>query len=311
MGKASTFLHLLKTDRRGIYVAAFNNLAHTNLFNNMSDKRFLEIAYRVRMGKKLDLNNPKTFNEKLQWLKLYDRNPKYTDYVDKYRVRSFVAETIGEEYLIPLLGVWDHAYDIDFDSLPDQFVLKCNHDSGSIMICKDKEAFDRQKAVEWLEGRLSKTMFYLTREWPYKNVKPRVVAEAYMEDPATSELRDYKFFCFDGEVKALFIAEDRQVVGEDTKFDFFDADYNHLEFTNGHPNAKKLPEKPVNFELMKELASKLSAGIPHVRVDFYECNGKVFFGDMTFAHWSGMVPFEPEKWDRIFGAWIKLPEKKA
>ena len=139
MGKVSTFLHLLKTDRRGIYVAAFNNLAHTNLFNKMSDKRFLEIAYKVRMGKKLDLDNPKTFNEKLQWLKLYDRNPKYTDYVDKYRVRNYVSETIGEEYLIPLLGVWDHAYDIDFDALPDQFVLKCNHDSGSVMICKDKK----------------------------------------------------------------------------------------------------------------------------------------------------------------------------
>lgn len=311
MGKVSTFLHLLKTDRRGIYVAAFNNLAHTNLFNKMSDKRFLEIAYKVRMGKKLDLDNPKTFNEKLQWLKLYDRNPKYTDYVDKYRVRNYVSETIGEEYLIPLLGVWDHAYDIDFDALPDQFVLKCNHDSGSVMICKDKKSFDKQKAVDWLEGRLSKTMFYLTREWPYKNVKPCVVAEMYMEDVATSELRDYKFFCFDGEVKALFIAEDRQVEGEDTKFDFFDSDYNHLDFTNGHPNAKRLPEKPINFELMKELAGKLSAGIPHVRVDFYECNGKVYFGEMTFAHWSGMVPFEPEKWDRIFGDWIKLPEKKG
>ena len=262
------------------------------------------------MGKELNLSDPKTYNEKLQWLKIHDRRPEYTTYVDKYKVRDYIAKTIGEEYLVPLLGVWDNAEDIQFESLPNQFVLKCNHDSGSVIICKDKSKFDINEAKKKLSKCLKKNLYDWCREWPYKNVKPCIIAERYMEDQSTAELRDYKFFCFNGEVKALFVARDRQTPNEETKFDFFDADYNHLDFTNGHPNAKQVPEKPSQFELMKQLAEKLSVGIPHVRVDFYECNGKIYFGEMTFFHWSGMVPFNPEKWDRTFGDWIKLPEKE-
>lgn len=151
--------------------------------------------------------------------------------------------------------------------------------------------------------------FWGMREWPYKDIKPRIIAEQYMEDNASGELRDYKFFCFDGKVKALFIASDRMTQGEETKFDFFDADYNHLPFRNGHPNASVLPNKPLNFDKMKELAAQLSAGYPQVRVDLYEVNGKVYFGELTFFHWSGMTPFEPEDWDYKFGEWLTLPPK--
>lgn len=310
MSKIQTLSRLLKEDRGTIKIAIFDNLVHLGAFNGWSDEKFLKKAFKIKMGCDLNLDNPKTYNEKLQWLKIHDRNPKYTEYVDKYRVRDIVARTIGDEYLIPLLGVWDTPYDINYDDLPDQFVLKCNHDSGSVVICRDKDSLNKDAVNSKLSKCLKQNLYYWCREWPYKDVKPCIIAEKYMEDEITLELRDYKFFCFDGRVRALFIAKDRQVEGEDTKFDFFDEKYNHLDLTNGHPNAEHIPEKPMNFELMKELAENLSAGMPHVRVDFYECDGKVYFGEMTFSHWSGMVPFKPERWDEIFGDWIKLPNVK-
>jgi len=259
------------------------------------------------MGKKLNLDNPKTFNEKLQWLKLYDRNPLYTTLVDKYAVRQYIKDTIGEEYLIPLVGgPWKTFDEIDFDALPDQFVLKCTHDSGGLVICRDKSKLDKEKARRKIEKCLKTNYYYGNREWPYKNVPPQIIAEKYMTDTLTAELRDYKFFCFDGMVKALFIATERANETEETKFDFFDENFQHLPFTNGHPNAAKLPEKPKRFELMKELAAKLSKGIPHVRVDFYEVDEKVYFGELTFFHWSGLVPFNPPEWDQKVGDWITL-----
>lgn len=280
-----------------------------NFSKFLSDEAYLKFGYRAKFGKKLNLNDPKTFNEKLQWLKLYDRKPEYTTMVDKYAVKDYVADKIGEEYIIPTLGVWDKFDDIDFDKLSEQFVLKCTHDSGGLAICRDKSSFDQKAAKKKIEKSL-KYNYYKNggREWPYKNVPPRIIAEQYMEDEKTHELRDYKFFCFDGEVKALFIASERYS-NEETKFDFFDADFNHLPFTNGHPNAKVLPEKPENFEEMKELAAKLSKGIPQARIDFYEVNGKTYFGEITFFHWSGLKPFDPEEWDYKFGEWIKLPNK--
>ena len=286
-------------------------LGEKGLFNFLSDKAYIKFNYRLAMNRKIDLIDPKTYNEKLQWLKLYDRRPEYTRMVDKYESKEYVAEKIGEEYIIPTLGVWDSFEEIDFDKLPEQFVLKCTHDSGGLAICRDKATFDKEKAKKKIEKSL-KYNYYKNggREWPYKDVKPRIIAEQYMEDEKTGELRDYKFFCFDGEVKALFIASDRFAEGEETKFDFFDADFNHLPFTNGHPNAKVWPEKPEKFEEMKELAAKLSAGIPQARIDFYEVNGKVYFGKITFFHWGGMKPFDPEEWDYKFGEWITLPKKK-
>ena len=275
----------------------------------LPDEMFIRLNYLRRMKQWPDLKNPTTYNEKLQWLKLHDRQPLYTQLVDKYAVRRFVAERIGGEYLIPLVGgPWDSFDEIDFDALPEKFVLKCTHDSGGLLICRDKRALNREKARRRIAQSLQQNFYYHNREWPYKDVRPRIIAEAYMEDASTSELRDYKFFCFGGEPKMLFVASDRQTAGEETKFDFFDMDYNHLDLRNGHPNAAVPPEKPAQFGLMRELAQKLSQGIPHVRVDLYEVNGRVYFGEMTFYHWSGMVPFDPPEWDRKLGSWIGLPE---
>ena len=288
----------------------FSYLTELGMTKWLSDEIFIKKQFKYTMGYDLNLENPKTYNEKLQWIKLYDRNPAYTVMVDKYAVKQYVSDIIGDEYLIPTLGVWDRPEDIDFDALPDQFVLKCTHDSGGLVICKGKKNFDKSKAIAKIKTCLKRKYFYIHREWPYKNVRPRVIAEQYMEDSETGELRDYKFFCFNGEVRALFIASERQSKSTETRFDFFDADFNHLPITNGHPNADTPPQKPKCFEEMKRLASLLSKNIPHVRVDFYEVNGRVYFGELTFSHWSGFVPFSPKEWDYTFGSWIILPEKK-
>lgn len=284
-------------------------LSILGFYNKMPDEKYLRKMFKLVFGKEPDLDNPQTFNEKLQWLKLYDRNPLYTTLVDKYAVRDYIKEKLGEKYLIPLVGgPWTNARDIDFDKLPDQFVLKCTHDSGSIVICLDKETFDVKTARKKLNRALKRNYYYLNREWPYKNVKPQIIAEKYMEDDKLKELRDYKFFAFDGVVKVLFIATDRQNANEETKFDFYDMNFCHIDMRNGHPNSKVIIERPETFEEMKSLAEKLSVGIPLLRVDFYEVNGNVYFGELTLSHWGGMTPYEPEEWDEIFGSWIKLPE---
>ena len=282
-------------------------LASRGWYNSMSDEDYIKRKYKLSFGKELNLDSPQTYNEKLQWLKLNYRKPVMTAMVDKYEVKKYIADLIGDEYIIPTLGVWERFEDIDFDKLPNQFVLKCTHDSGGVIICKDKSELDKIKAQKKLEKCLKMNYYYQNREWPYKDVNPRIIAEQYMEDESGYELKDYKFFCFDGEVKALFIATDRGVEGEETKFDFFDADFNHLPFTNGHPNANREIKKPLSFDEMKVLASKLSKGFPHLRVDFYDINGKIYFGELTFYHWSGLTPFVPEEWDYTFGSWIKLP----
>ena len=286
----------------------FECLARRGFYNKMPDSEYLKRRYAIKVGSWLNLDKPQKYTEKLQWLKLYNRKLEYTAMVDKYAVREYVAKTIGEEYLIPLLGgPWKSFDEIDFDKLPEQFVLKCTHDSGGLIICKDKDALNKKTAKKEIESCLKRNFYFLNREWVYKDVIPQIIAEKYMEDTATRELRDYKFFCFDGEPKALFVATDRQTPGEEVKFDFFDMEYKHIDVRNGHENAKALPEKPIQFAQMKQLARKLSKGIPHVRVDFYEVDGKVYFGEMTFFHFSGMVPFEPEEWDYTFGSWIQLP----
>lgn len=268
------------------------------------DKKYLKMVFKHLMGRECDFDNPKTYSEKLQWLKVYDRNPLYTKLVDKYEVRSFITEKIGEEYLIPCLGVWNHFDEIDFDKLPDKFVLKCTHDSGGLIICKDKSKLDLKKAKRKIEHCLNRNYFLNYREWPYKDIKPRIIAEEYKVDESGFELKDYKIFCFNGEPKALFIATDR---GTDTKFDFYDTEFNHLPFTNGHPNSEKNIIKPTNFEEMLRVAKILSENIPEVRVDLYNVNGKILFGEMTLFHWSGLVPYEPEEWDYKFGSWVELP----
>ena len=280
-------------------------MANNGLFNWMPDAMFLKTKYRAIFGKELNLNHPKTFNEKLQWLKLHDRKKEYIMLVDKYEAKQIVSEIIGKEYIIPTLAVWDKPEDIDPGFLPDQFVLKCTHDSGGLVICPDKKNFDLEGVRRKLGEAMRHNYFWKGREWPYLHVKPRIIAEPYMEDRLTGELRDYKFFCFNGVVKALFIATDRQKP-VDTKFDFFDAEGNHLDIKQGHPNAAVPPKLPVNFERMKKLASVLSKDFPQLRVDFYEVNGKVYFGELTLSHFDGMMPFIPDRWDEEFGSYIKL-----
>lgn len=297
--------------KRNPYKLISSPITRISSVNKMiPDTIYLKIIYRSIFGRSLNLENPKTYNEKLQWLKLYDRNPLYTKLVDKYLVKQYVAEIIGEEHVIPTLGLYDSFADIDFSSFPDKFVLKTTHDSGGVIICNDKKLFDIDSASMDLTSYQKKSFFYQGREWPYKNVQPRIIAEKHMSDGYSDELKDYKFFCFNGEVKAMFIASDRGQETTETKFDFFDANFNHLDFTNGHPNSKDIIEKPQNFDEMKRLAELLSNNIPHVRIDLYDINGKIYFGEMTFYHWSGFVPFDPEKWDYKFGSWIELPSKR-
>lgn len=279
-----------------------------NLNKTMSDDEYLKIRYKENMGKTLNLNNPQTFNEKLQWLKLHNRNPMYTQLVDKNNVRDYVKEKVEDNILIPQYGVWGKFEDIDFEILPNQFVLKATHDCGSIFICKNKNEFDFNAANKKLSKALKRNYYYVGREWPYKNVQPRIIAEQYIEEAESNELKDYKFFCFDGKVKLVFVASDRFNSNEGTKFDFFDTKFNHLPIINGYPNSKKVIEKPVNFNKMINIAETLSKGIPHVRVDLYNANGKIYFGEMTFFHFGGMMPFEPEEWDFKLGEWINLEE---
>jgi len=270
------------------------------------DRAYIQMYYFAHFKKFCNLKNPKTYNEKLNWLKFHDKNPIYTRIVDKFEAKEYVKDIIGDQYIIPTLGVWDNFDDIDFDELPQQFVLKCTHDSEGLVIVKDKDKLDKEMAKNKIESALKQNFFYIGREWPYKNVKPRIIAEKYMEDHIDGELRDYKFFCFDGEPKAMFVASDR--ASDNVKFDYFDLNFNHLDIKQKYPHAEQPLRKPVTFEKMIELSKVLSKGFPHVRVDFYEVDGQLYFGELTFYHFSGFMPFEPNKWDKIFGDWIKLPQ---
>ena len=268
----------------------------------------MKLLYRERIGQKLNLSNPKTFNEKLQWLKLHDRKSIYTTMVDKYEVKKYVANIIGKKYIIPTLGVYDSFDEIDFDILPNQFVIKCTHDSGGIVIVKDKKILNIEEARKKINASLNTNYYYSGREWPYKNVVPRIIVEPYLEDGQYDELRDYKFFCFNGICKLMFIASNRQGEG-DTYFDFYDEKGKHLKIINGHPMNPKIPKLPRNFKKMKELSEILAQDIPHVRVDFYEINGKIYFGELTLYHWSGFTKFQPNEWDLKLGELLEIDLK--
>lgn len=279
-----------------------NIFVNSGFYNKMPDEQYLKMLYKVYLGKELNLENPQTFTEKMQWLKLHNRKPEYTMMVDKYAARKYIAQTVGEQYLIPLLGVWDDPDEIDFDQLPNQFVLKCNHNSGKGMcICKDKKTLDLQKVKRELRKGLKQDYYLTRREWPYKNVKRKIVCEQYMKSAQGDVLQDYKFFCFNGVPKIMYISQD---AAEHPKTDFFDMEFNHLDLTMNDPNAEKCPEKPENFELMKEFSKKFSHGIPFLRVDFYEIDGKLYVGEMTFFHSAGFFEMHPPKYDRLLGDWI-------
>lgn len=288
----------------GILKRAFDIASKRGVLNPLSDKAYISLKYRLSMGHPLNWENPQTFAEKLNWLKLYDHDPRYPGIVDKWEVMDFVKERIGESYCVKKYGVWERFDDIDFDALPKQFVLKCTHDSGGVVICQDKGTFDKEAAREKLEASLKKNYYWLSREWPYKQIKPRILAEEYLDDAQGKGLPDYKFFCFDGEPKFLFVATGR--AEGDTRFDFFDTDYQWLPVKQHYPNADTPPEKPQCFGEMLELSRKLSAGFKHVRVDFFQANGRVYFGELTLTHFAGYHPYEPECCDRIFGDYLNL-----
>lgn len=274
------------------------------------DKAFQKWDYKIHTGRKLNLRHPVTFQDKLQWLKLYNRRPEYTQMVDKYGARSFVAERIGEEYLVPIYGVFDTWNEIDFSALPDQFVIKCTHDSGSYVICTDKSNLDLEVAREKIETGLARKQFYLSREWPYKNVKPRIIIEQYLEDQQTHDLTDYKFFCFNGKVRILETNTEKSKNGH-PKTDFFTPDFQHLPISEigFYPQSEKEIACPERFKEMLGLAEKLSEGVPVLRVDFNYVNHKIYFGEMTFFHGGGRLLFSPDEYNLKLGEWIRLPEK--
>jgi len=267
------------------------------------DATFLKIKWKICMDYPLNLDNPKTYNEKLQWLKLHDRKPEYMTMVDKYEAKLYVSKIIGEDYIIPTIAVYNNVEAIDFESLPDQFVLKCTHDSGGVVICEDKANLDIDSVITKLRKRYNNNWFLFYREWPYKNLKHRIIAEQYITTQ-NNDLKDYKFYCFDGVVKAIMVAEGR--FSEKKSFSYFDTNWNKLDFTWGAPKPTVYPTKPEHFSEMLEIAEELSKGIPHVRVDLYNVDGKIYFGELTFYDGSGMQVFEPRQWDYKFGEYINL-----
>lgn len=277
----------------------------------MSDKIYLKMRYKEVFGKELDLKNPQTFNEKLQWLKLYDRNPEYIKMVDKYEAKKYVADKIGEEYIIPTIGVYDSFDEIDFDRLPKQFVLKCTHDSGGLVICRNKEKFDKDKVKKVITEHLKRNYFYSEREWPYKDIKPRIMAEKYMSDGNEEGLLDYKFYCFNSKPEFLYVSEGLD--NHDTaKIGFFDKNFNMCEFgRNDYLKFAKLPKKPNNFNKMLKIARKLAEGLDFLRVDLYEIDGKVYFGELTFTPNAGLMKFDPPEWDEKVGKMLKLRTKSS
>lgn len=287
-------------------------LSSKGFLDHLSDKAYLERLCLARMGKPLNIDNPKTFNEKLQWLKLHDRRPEYTMMVDKYAVRKYIADIIGEEYLIPLYGVWNNPEEIDFNELPNQFVLKCTHNSGvGLCICKDKSTLDIEKVKKELRKGLKQDYYLAGREWPYKNVPRKIIAEKYLTDyDGAPSLTDYKFFCFDGKVDSVMVAHERHT--GDPKFYFFDRQWQLLRLNVRGQNAPPdftLP-KPKCIDEMFKIAGILSKGIPFVRVDLYQSNDKVYFGEMTFFPQSGFDANLLPETDLYFGGLIKIEEAK-
>lgn len=272
--------------------------------DSLSDEVFLKKWYFLMLNQELNLDNPQTFNEKMQWLKINDRRSEYTMMVDKYRAKIYVAKIIGEEHIIPTLGVWSNYDEIDFSELPNQFVLKSTHDSGGVVIIDNKDKLGAA-VKEKLERSLKNNYYYRGREWPYKNVKPRIIAEKYMQDGNHAYLPVFKIFCFNGVPKIIqSIQNDKQA---DETIDYFDTDWNLLELKQNFPNSKTPLEKPQKLNEMLELAKKLAGDRPFIRVDFYIIDNVVYFSEFTFYSDSGFQKFEPADWDFRLGSWIELP----
>jgi hypothetical protein len=271
-----------------------------------NDEFYIRVFYRLAMKERLDLKNPVTYTQKIQWLKLHNTNPMYSRMVDKYAAKEMIAKAIGQQYVIPLLGVWDSFDAIDFSKMPNQFVLKTTHDSGNVIVCKDKKHFDIAKARKKLSKALKTNYFYKSREYPYKNAVPRIIAEKYMYDKIQEELTDFKFFCFHDEPRVLQISSHK---GNTKKVSYYDMEFSRLHLATDLSGIDDALTKPDNFCEMIEIARRLSKGLIHVRIDLYSINGQIFFGEYTFHNSGGIVNFNPPEWNKILGDMIVLPVK--
>lgn len=284
--------------------------SYLGFYNNMPDEEYIKKEFYYKIGEKLDLNNPKTFNEKIQWLKLYDRNPEYIKMVDKYQAKLYVANVLGNQYVIPTLGVWERAEDIEWESLPNQFVLKVTHDSGGLVVCKDKRCLDKKAAIKKLNKSLKQNYYLMHREWPYKDVPKRIIAEKYMSDKSGKSLIDYKVHNFNGVPKMILVCSDR-FSDKGLCEDFYDINWKKMNLTR--PAYRTSDDKlacPQQLDSMLNLSRKLSEGYPFMRTDFYEIDGKLYFGEITLYPASGLSKYSSKEWDYTLGRWIELPEKE-
>ena len=296
----------------------FLSLDSRKLLNWLPDKIFLKLIYRGIFGKKLDLSNPRSFNEKMQWLKLNNRKEIYTTMVDKYEVKKYVGDMIGHDKIIPTIGIWEKFEDIIFNELPNQFVLKCTHDSGGLIVCKDKSSLNIEEVRMKIDSCLKRSFYKVGREWPYKNAKPKIIAEMYMFDNATGQLdeieglTDYKFYCFNGEPRFLYVAKSNFIHGEKNDLlSTYDLNWELTPFQRqDHDPLPYKPNKPLNFDKMVEFSKLLSKDIPFVRVDWYEINEKLYFGELTFFPGSGYGEFSPDEYNRVIGDWLDITNVK-
>lgn len=306
-------------DRIRIQYEVFDNRCLTELCNSletasknlvnkyrnlMDDELYLKIIFKQRMKRELDLDNPKAFNEKLQWLKINDRKPFYTSLVDKIKVKQYISGIIGEEHVIPALGIWDSVDDIDFDNLPNSFVLKCTHDSGSVIICPDKKEFDYNAAKRKLKKAMATNYYWPKREWPYKDVNPRIIAEEYVKQISEDVLPVYKFFAFGGKPEIIQTIKNDKTDHE--TIDYFDTQWNLLELRQNFPNSTVPLKKPEHYDEMLDMVKKICQGFRFVRVDFYSVKGKNIFSEITFYSDSGFAAFHPEEWDYRLGKLIDV-----
>lgn len=286
-----------------------NHLLKRKLARLLPNTLFLSLKYRMSNGKKCNLKEPHTYNEKLQWQKMNDHNPLYPRIVDKHEVRSHVSSLIGESYLVPLVGVYDDPSAITLDTLPEKFVIKPTHTSGDVLFCYDKNIFDWENAHKVMSQWMNSNYYWYDREWPYKEIKPRIIIEHLIKTEDGNPPKDYKIFCFAGEPKMAFVASDRP---DDTKFDFFDIAWNRLNLKQHYPNSTYEIPKPKQWDTMLVLAKTLSAGLPQVRVDLYvDADEQILFGELTLFHFSGFEPFEPDSYDELLGSWVSLPKGRV
>ena len=283
-------------------------LTKNGYYNSWSDEKYLKYKYRLKLNKKLNLEAPTLYTEKLQWLKINDRNSLYTKMVDKYEAKGYIEDKVGKNYCVPTIGIYDNFEDINFDNLPNEFVLKCTHNSGGIIICKDKNKLDIEAAKKKVNGSLNYNHFYTGREWPYKNVKPRIIIEKLLKNDDCSDVVEYNLFCFDGIPKLIMTCHgDKRVKRYN---DFYDINFNKLDLKCEDDNSDMVLVKPVYFDELIEISKKLSKNLPQLRVDLYVCNNKIYVGELTFFHWSGLCKFVPEIWDKKMGDWLNLPINK-